>query len=408
VVKKEGGLRELRVLHVVSVPGIGGAQAYVESVIQRLGQLHYRPAVACNAEPTLVARYAPWAEVFPIPIPYGVSPWHDLCFFVRLLRLLRRERFDIVQTSAAKASLYGRLATRLVGVPVVIFTAHGFPFHDFMHRLLRWGLITLEKVLSRWCTDMVVSVSEADRRYAISKGIVPADRIVTIQNGIDLDRPIPKHDDARRALALDPQAPVVGMVGRLSRQKAPEDFLRVAALVAREFPDAIFLVAGDGPLRDSLERLAANLGIANQVRFLGFREDIPLMMAALDVFALSSLWEGLPLTILEAMAASKPVVATAVNGVAEVVQHGSTGLLARPQEVHQLAAHIATLLRDPARARAMGEAGRRHVCEHFSIERMVAQLSDLYQALYRAKRPKDGAAMGQGAHTSDQTRRPTK
>jgi glycosyltransferase involved in cell wall biosynthesis len=399
-------LRRLSVLHVVSVPGIGGAQAYVETVIQRLGELGYRPAVVCNAEPALVARYTPCAKVFPIPIAYRASPWYDLRFFVRLLCLLRRERFDIIQTSAAKASLYGRLAARLAGVPVVIFTAHGFPFHHFMRRLLRWGLMALEKAMSRWCTDMVVSVSEADRRYAIAKGIVPAHRIVTIQNGIDVNRPIPQQDAARHALALAPQAPVVGMVGRLSRQKAPEDFLRAAALVAQEFPEAIFLVAGDGPLRSRLERLAMALGIANQVRFLGFRDDIPLVMAALNVFVLCSLWEGLPLTVLEAMAASRAVVATAVNGVAEVVQDGCTGLLAPPQGVQQLAAHIAALLRDPARARAMGEAGRRRVCEQFSIERTVAQLSELYQELFRAKRPPDSTDLGQGVHISDQTQGP--
>src|SRR5262245_23920428 len=155
-------MQNLRVLHVVSVPGVGGAQAYVEMLAGRLRNLGCQVAVVCNDEPRLVARYAQSAEVCPIAIPYGFSPWGDLKFFMSLMRLLRRERFDIVQTSAAKASLYGRLAARLAGVPVVIFTAHGFPFHDFMSPLLRCLLITLEKFMSRWCTDMVISVSETD------------------------------------------------------------------------------------------------------------------------------------------------------------------------------------------------------------------------------------------------------
>jgi glycosyltransferase involved in cell wall biosynthesis len=378
---------------VLSVPGIGGAQFYVEAVVQRLSQRGYQMAVVCNPEPALIARYRGWADVFPMAIPYRISPWCDLRFLVHLLRLLQREHFDIVQTSAAKASLYGRLAGRLAGVPVVIYTANGFPFHDFMHPVLHWGLTRLEKVMSRCCTDMVVSVSEADSRHAVTAGIVPAERITTIHNGIDLLRAMPNRQAARHALGLDVRKSVVGMVGRLSPQKAPEDFLQVAALVAQQFPEATFLIVGDGPLRPGLERLAGNLGIEGQVRFLGFRNDIPLVMSALDVFALTSLWEGLPFAILEAMAAEKPVVATSINGVPEVVVHGQTGFLAPPRAVKELAAHIGTLLGDPASARAMGQAGRRRVQEHFTLERVIARLSDVYEALYRVKRPEDPGAM---------------
>jgi glycosyltransferase involved in cell wall biosynthesis len=285
-------------------------------------------------------------------------------------------------------------------VPVVIFTAHGFPFHEFMHPVLRITLMSLEKCMSRWCTDMVVSVSDADRRYAVDAGVVSAGRITTIQNGIDLRMAFPDVQLARQMLGLDVQARVLGMVGRLSQQKAPQDFLRAAALVVREFPDAIFLVIGDGPLRADLEQLAASLGIADRVRFLGFRSDIPLVMAALDVFVLPSLWEGLPLTILEAMLAAKPVVASAVNGVVEVVQHECTGFLFPPQEVEQLAAHLVTLLRDPSGAQAMGKAGQGRVQEHFCIDRTIARLSELYQDLYHAKRPG-------GVGVTEQSRRGT-
>ncbi len=388
-------MNNLRILYVLSAPGVGGAQNYVETAVRRLGQMGYRTAVVCNHEPALVARYGPHAEVFPMPIPYGFSPRGDLQFFMRLLRLLRRERFDVVQTSAAKASLYGRLAARLAGVPVVIFRAGGFPFHSFMHPLLRWLLITMEKAMSCWCTDMVVSVSEEDQRDVVARGIIPSDRIMTIQNGVDSHREPLDRQDARRVLGLGAEVPVVGMVGRLSRQKAPDDFLRVAALVAQEVPVATFLVVGDGPMREDLERMAADLGIAGQVRFLGVRNDVPLLTAALDVFALTSLWEGVPFSILEAMAAGKPVVATAVNGVGEVVEHGRTGFLAPPQDVKGLAACITTLLRDPARARIMGQAGRRRIMEDLSIDRAMAQYSGLYQELYQAKRPDSPAVMDQ-------------
>jgi glycosyltransferase involved in cell wall biosynthesis len=147
-----------------------------------------------------------------------------------------------------------------------------------------------------------------------------------------------------------------------------------------------FVIAGDGPLRQSLELLAADLGLTHRVRFLGVRDDIPLVLAALDVFALTSLWEGVPFSILEAMAAARPVVATAVNGVGEVVEHGQTGWLAAPRDVEQLAKYLEALLRDPVTARAMGQAGRRRVEERFSLDGAVARYSALYQRLYRDKR----------------------
>lgn len=397
----DGPMLKLKVLHVVSVPGVGGAQVYVEATARRLAGLGYDVAVACSDDPALVARYAGVVTVHPMPIPYRAAPWRDLRFFARLLRLMRRERFDVVQTSAAKASLFGRLAARLVGVPVVIFTAHGFPFHDFMHPLPRLALRTLERLMSRWCTDMVVSVSEVDRHAAIAEGIVPADRIVTIQNGIDLSAAVPDRVSARWALGLDPSEPVVGMVARLAPQKAPDDFVRTAALVARQVPATTFLVVGDGPLRGDLERLARELGISERVRFLGFRDDVPRILAALDVFALTSLWEGLPLTILEAMACRAPVVATAVNGVPEIVEDGRTGLLAPPQDTAQLATHLIALLKDPERARAMGEAGRQRVREHFDVERTVAQLSDLYQRLHAPRQPAAADAPGGGRAAHD-------
>jgi glycosyltransferase involved in cell wall biosynthesis len=397
-------MQNLQVLHVVSVPGVGGAQAYVEMVAGRLRNLGCDVAVVCNDDPRLIARYARSAEVYPMVIPYGFSPWSDLKFFISLMRLLRREQFDVVQTSAAKASLYGRFAARLAGIPVVIFTAHGFPFHDFMSPLLRSFLITLERLMSRWCTDMVISVSENDRHMAITNGIVPPERVVTIRNGIDLNRQFPDRETARHGLGLSPGRPVVGMIGRLSAQKAPDDFLRVASLVSRQFPDATFLVVGDGPLRRRVERQAIRLGIARSTKFLGFRDDVPLILAALDVFVLTSLWEGLPITILEAMAAGKPVVATTVSGVPEVVEHGVTGFLAPPKKVEQLATHVVTLLRDSVLAQKMGQAGRHRIEKCFTLDQMTARLTDLYHELYRMKCPEGFSAIEKSAKESSAVR----
>jgi glycosyltransferase involved in cell wall biosynthesis len=342
----------------------------------------YRVSIACPDDVDSVSRFQGCGEVIPIKVHYSkFTPWSDLGYFRELVSLLRDRRFDVVHLSAAKAALYGRLAARAAGVPIVIFNAHGFPFHDFLNPVARISLTTIEKLLSRYCTDKVVCCGEAVRAYARSHNIVPDSRLVTIENGVEIPEELPERNAARRTLSLAPDTPVVVTVGRLARQKAPENFLQAAASVIREVPRVRFLVVGDGPLRSYLQALVERLGITHSVQFLGFRDDVPLILRAADIFALFSRWEGLPLTILEAMAAERPVVATAVDGNVEAVQHGRTGLISPAEDIGQFAINLTTLVRSPDRAREMGTAGRRFVEERFGVERMARQLSDLYQQL---------------------------
>jgi glycosyltransferase involved in cell wall biosynthesis len=366
----------------------------------------YRVSIACPDDGSSVSHFNGCGEVIPTKVRYSkLTPWSDLRYFVELLSLLRERRFDVVHLSAAKAALYGRLAARAAGVPIVIFNAHGFPFHDFSNPAARITLATIEKLLSRYCTDMVVCCGEAVRAYALSHNIVPSSRLVTIENGVEIPESLPEPDAARRALGLPSEAPIIVTVGRLARQKAPENFLRAAAAVTREVPGVRFLVVGDGPLKSHLQTLAERLGIAASVQFLGFRDDVPLILRAADIFALFSRWEGLPLTILEAMAAERPVVATAVDGNMEAVQHGRTGLLSPAEDIDQFAMNLTTLVRAPDRAREMGSAGRRLVEERFCVDRMAHQLSDLYQRLDERRQPRtaiEGAHM-EHSHSHGQT-----
>ena len=401
-----GEFRPLKVLHVVSVPGVGGAQSWVAGITSRLSKMGYRVSIACPDDASSVSHFNGCGEVIPTKVRYSkLTPWSDLRYFVELLSLLRDRRFDVVHLSAAKAALYGRLAARAASVPIVIFNAHGFPFHDFLNPAARITLATIEKLLSRYCTDMVVCCGEAVRAYALSNNIAPSSRLVTIENGVEIPESLPERDAARRTLGLPLETPVIVTVGRLARQKAPENFLQAAASVSREVPGVRFLVVGDGPLKSRLQALAEHLGIATSVQFLGFREDVPLILRAADIFALFSRWEGLPLTILEAMAAERPVVATAVDGNVEAVQHGRTGLTSPAEDIDQFAKNLTTLAREPDRARKMGTAGRRLVEERFCVERMARQLSDLYQRLdERRQTPTavDGAYM-RHSHSHGQT-----
>ena len=397
--------RKLNVLHVISVPGVGGAQSWVAHITSRLSKMGYQVSIACPDDAGSVSHFNGCGQVIPIKVHYSkFTPWSDLRYFVELVSLLHARSFDVVHLSAAKAALYGRLAARAAGVPIVIFNAHGFPFHDFLNPAARIALASIEKLLSRYCTDMVVCCGEAVRAYARSHNIVPESRLVTIENGVEIPENLPGRDAARRTLGLAPETPVVVTVGRLARQKGPENFLQAAASVIREVPGVTFLVVGDGPLRAPLQALAERLGLADRVQFLGFRNDVALILRAADIFALFSRWEGLPLTILEAMAAERPVVATAVDGNVEAVQHGLTGLISPAEDIGQFATNLTTLVREPDRAREMGTAGRRLVEQRFGVERMAQQLSDLYQQLdiSRERRPAtDTASYGVSPFTRE-------
>jgi glycosyltransferase involved in cell wall biosynthesis len=210
---------------------------------------------------------------------------------------------------------------------------------------------------------------------------------VVIRSGIDVERfghPQAPHHKTRAAWRIPQDAPVVGTVTRLSPQKAPLDFVRAAALVAKQAPQTWFIMVGDGPLRPAVEALAAELGITDRLVLTGLRGDVPELIAAFDIFALASLWEGLPRVLPQAMAAGLPLVVTACDGCAEAVADGVNGLLVLPGEPQALAQALLTLLNDPALARQMGAAGQARV-EEFSDRRMVNQIATLYTELLSQK-----------------------
>jgi glycosyltransferase involved in cell wall biosynthesis len=196
-------------------------------------------------------------------------------------------------------------------------------------------------------------------------------------------------EDARTRLGLDPRSFVIGTVGRLSRQKAPLDLLAAFAALSRAHADAELVLVGDGPQRAEVEHAVAAAGLGGRVHLLGLRRDVPAILRALDVFALSSRWEGLPRVVPQAMAAGLPVVATRVGAVEDAVREGETGVLVPPGDPETLAARLLELARDPVRARAMGERAREQA-EEFSARRMTDQLAALYTECVARR----GAALG--------------
>jgi glycosyltransferase involved in cell wall biosynthesis len=287
-------------------------------------------------------------------------------------------RFDVVHTHSAKAGAIGRVAARLVRTPAVVHTFHGFPFHEFQSQLRRGAYIALERRLARF-TDRFLAVGSAVASEAIRRGIAPADRIRVIDSAVAGDiRPVSRaaRFEARRLLRVPPGMRVVGSVGRLDYQKAPGDL--VAAIAALDRPDVFTVWVGDGPLRQEVARDVAQRGLTDRFVLVGEHKNVPALLPAFDVFAMSSLYEGLPCAVVEAMRCGVPVVATAVNAVPEVVIPGRTGLLVGPRDLRGLARAIDSLLRNPREATRLAAAAREHIDGRFTPEALGADLAETY------------------------------
>jgi len=364
----------LRVMHVVSAFHPGGMEFGVLKLVNGLDRRRVQSAV-CSTRParelpSLLARHVPLFEC-------RRRDGNDPRLVWQLYRLFRRERPHIVHTHAWGTLLEGLIAARLAGVPIVVHGEHGTLQLCRRHRLLqRLGWSRVDRILS-------VSTRLAER-MAHEVGF-PPDRIRTIHNGVDLSRFQARisRQDARGRLGLALDAPVVGAVGRLVPVKDHATLVDAIARLDRDGVRPTLAIAGDGPVRPAIEERAAALGIGDRVRLLGHREDIDVVFAALDVFVLSSVSEGLNNTILEAMAAGLPVVATRVGGADEMVLDGSTGLLVAPGSPEQLAAALGRLLTDPAMAAAMGQAGRLRAERDFDLGRTILEYERVYTDLAR-------------------------
>jgi glycosyltransferase involved in cell wall biosynthesis len=320
----------------------------------------------------------------------SISPVDDAIVLAELVRLIRRERFAIVHTHNAKGGFLGRLAARLCRVPVVVHTFHSFSFHDFMSAKRRWAYLLLER-LARPHTDEFLAVAPQVAREAVEHRVAPPGRITVAPSAIELEG-IPRRDDksVRLELGVAPSAPLIGTVGRICFQKAPLDFVRMAARVVGRWPDARFVMVGEGPLTDDVHREARRLGV--DVIVTGFRHDAVRIAAALDVFVMPSLYEGLGRALTEAMACQRPVVATAVNGVTDLVRPGRTGLLARPADPDAIADNVLWLLDHPEEAARMGRQGRDTVLALFHPSHMCALIDETYCRLLGLPEPgSDGA-----------------
>ena len=380
--------RPLRVTTVITRLE-GGAGVLALRGIQALDPALVSPTIVTGSGgPLLDEARAAGIEVLVEPsLREVISPLSDRRAVGQLDAIFRRLGSDVVHTHCAKAGAVGRLAARRAGVPRIVHSYHGFPFHEFQSAARRRAYVAIERRLGR-ITDLALCVGPAVAAEAVRRELVPPERIRTI--GVAVDGPGRTRADmsarmpqarrrARVALGLPPDVPVVGSVGRLTYQKAPDDFL--AALRALGRPGVTGVWVGDGELAGQVAARAAGLP-GNQLVLAGQRSNVPDLLPAFDVFALSSRYEGLPTAVVEAMVCGIPVVATAVNAVGDVVIPGETGLLVPPGRPELLAEAVGFLLDSPDAAARMAATARARLGTRFGEQALRGALVAAYSGGY--------------------------
>ncbi len=384
----------LRVLQLCAVDFT--VKNFLRPLIHFLTEEGFNVTTACSEGPFFPELKKEGLRLEAIPISRSMNVLKHIQSTVRLYRYLKKARFDIIHVHTPIASLIGRLGARWAKVPIKIYTAHGFYFHDDMLAAKRRFHISLERLGARW-GDFIFTQSEEDRITAIREKITTPDRIVTIGNGVDIERlnperiPVVERENRRREFNIPQDAPVVGIIGRMVREKGYREFIEAAAQVLNKVPSAHFLAIGDALGSDydaskaEFQKRIHALNLTKRIHFAGMRSDIPELLCILTVYTLPSYREGMPRSIIEAMAMARPVVATRIRGCREEVVDGETGYLVPPRDSAALARSVITLLQNPERALAFGKAGRARAITQFSEELVLKRQLAIYEKLIREK-----------------------
>jgi glycosyltransferase involved in cell wall biosynthesis len=319
-----------------------------------------------------------------------ISPVRDLVAVVRLAQLIRRERPTILHTHTAKAGAVGRIAALLAGdarPPIVVHTYHGHVLRGYFGPVRTLGFRLLERWLAR-ITTALIAVSPEVRDDLVRLGVAPREKFTVVRLGIELEQRIADRDgrdETRRVLGIGPERFTVGWIGRMTGVKRTSDVLLAFKRLRERGVDACLCMVGDGPEREQVERRAHELGIMRDTLFLGYQEDVAPFYAAFDAMILPSGNEGTPVSAIEALAAARPVVATRVGGVPDVVRDGVDGFLVEPGDTEAAAERLASLATDPGLRTQLGASGRAYARERYSVERLVDDVDRLYRSLLAEK-----------------------
>jgi glycosyltransferase involved in cell wall biosynthesis len=395
----------LKILHIVGLAH-GGVGQHLMSLVKGCDPRRFEStlAMAADTSPLRPQFESHGIRVLPLKLDHYGGASKNIVAFWQLAAILREERFDVIQTHTSVAGAMGRVAAKMFTRTPVVHMIHAFAGHPCRSAMFRRAAAFVERRLDRW-TDFYIAGTRAMVNRGVSQRVFTADKVELIYNGVDLAR-----FDAAAKNTLTPgresasngkSTVTVGFLGRLEKQKGAEYLIRAAAIVRPQNRHVRFLLAGEGSLRPELERLAAELGVADAIQFVGWTQDIPGFLKQIDILAMPSLWEAFGLSAAEAMAAEKPVIASSVEGLPEVVEDGLTGMLVPPADPAALARGIIALAADSTLRRAMGRHGRARVERLFTVDRMIARHEHFYERVAGRDRARHKAGDVLGPQPND-------
>jgi glycosyltransferase involved in cell wall biosynthesis len=373
-----------RIVHLITRLELGGAQQNTLYCVAHHDRGRFEVGLWAGEGGMLdaEARAIRDADVRLVPwLRHAIDPWRDAAAIGRLARWLAD--VDLVHTHSSKAGILGRVAARAAGVRGIVHTVHGWSFNDVQPAHVRRAYIEMERMAARM-TDRIVCVSASDRDKGLGLGIGSPSQYRILRSGIDpalYSARAGARERLRTAWGVGAGDVVVGSIANFKPQKAPLDFIETARRALAVSPQLKFVLAGDGELRDEVVRAIDAAGLAGVIHLLGWRQDVPDLLAAMDVFVLTSLFEGLPRAVLQATAAGVPVVVTDTGGTGEVVEDGISGYLAVPGDVETLSRKLVLLASEDDRRRRFAAAAKARLGSEFDIRRMVHDLEDLYEAV---------------------------
>jgi glycosyltransferase involved in cell wall biosynthesis len=376
-------MKRIRVLEMIDQPFLGGGQINLLSLAKNLDRAKFEVFISSGEGGPLVEE-AKKNRIKHFPLRF--SKRIKVKIFSEMASLLEREKIDILHTHGGVAGFYGRWAAHKSRTPVVIHTLHGIHYLHYRNILLKRTFILLERIFSSF-TDAVILVSEADRNRALAFKLAPFSKINVINNGIDFlkDTELNNPEEKRKELGIGISHPLVGTVARLHRQKGLIYLIKAAKKIHQAVPEVMILIVGGGPLRRKLEKTAIKEGLGNFIVLTGEREDAAELLSIFDVFVLPSLWEGLPYVLMEASSLGKPIVATDVEGVNEIIEDGKTGMLVPPRNSKNLAEAVIRLLDEKNFASKLGESAKKLIPPRYRLSKMVEDTQNLYLKLFQIK-----------------------
>jgi glycosyltransferase involved in cell wall biosynthesis len=382
-------MKRIKVLHIITRLTMGGAQEIALSIASGLDKDIFDVTFISGRQDFCAAMSDKWnMDVVVIPgLVREINPIKDLMALVRLVLFIKKNRFDIVHTHTSKAGILGRIAAKMAGVPIIFHTPHGSIFHAIYYCPgLIYLLSRLEAVVASF-TDKIITCSLNETRDFLAHKIATVDKYIAIYWGIKQDRFLKSYNSylKRKELEIPDDSILIGNIARLTPEKGHLFCLEVFRMVVDRFPKVKLLIVGDGILRQDIETRINELGLNGSVIMTGHRDDIPEILAALDISLHTSIWEGMPVAIIEAMLTGKAIVATNVGGIPELIKDGVTGILIPPDDREGLTEAIVRLLDNKILRETIGNASRKHAIKNFSPELMIKKTADLYSGLVKLR-----------------------